>query len=404
MGARPPHILDLGDTLPLALVGLSHCQLVHVYCTCKEFRNAVKDVWSATKRTGVKDLGVSSLCLSPMNWTDRAMHLMERNDPAERRLQVMLRTLRNLLDLSLAGLRGLSTETAEAIAHLPQLQRLNVSSTTISNDGVHGLSGLSATLAEVDLTYCPLVSYASVLRLRDTCPKLRMIRRQPSWLDGHYETPWGEVHTYYPCGAFLFECPHRPTAEIGWVAQYRLRGTPAAPYVEDRLLLCDDEPTSDVCGQSGVLLMPHESGHVIVVEDTRHPAPPTSLPHLLTRWQRADGPDKYALPDAGSSISLNGLMVSSMRVRPLAEADAEPPAHLQARLREWCDRRVAIDGVEQLWRKRGELAALVSIERASVHGYASTIGSAQHDLSCHFGDEEKVARIAKALWARMSAE
>ena len=89
------------------------------------------------------------------------------------------------------------------VPSVPQLEELNLSETAVTTRGVLALRGLSR-LTALDLTYCPLVSYAAVMALRDASPRLALIRRQPPWLDGHFDTPWGETHTYYPCGAFSF--------------------------------------------------------------------------------------------------------------------------------------------------------------------------------------------------------
>ena len=47
-----------------------------------------------------------------------------------------------------------------------------------------------AALEAIDLTFCELVGYTAVIALRNSCPKLRLIRRQPEWMDGAITTPW----------------------------------------------------------------------------------------------------------------------------------------------------------------------------------------------------------------------
>jgi hypothetical protein len=51
------------------------------------------------------------------------------------------------------------------------------------------------SLRELDITICLIVGYGVVLELRQQCPGLLPIRRQPKRLDGHFETPWGYIRT-----------------------------------------------------------------------------------------------------------------------------------------------------------------------------------------------------------------
>ena len=228
---RAAHLVNLGDALPLALRGLTHRELACARSVCTALREAVHDVWAstthattfatthatarATTRAGIEDLcvevaedapralhlGVGGLRLKPACWEDRFQQLCSLGSDAtlaERLLPRLLHPLRGLRSLTLSHLRGLNVIAARTIAcHVPGLVELDVSGSTIGSDACDAFSALRS-LESLDLTFCGMVSYASVMRLRAACPKLQLIRRQPSWLDGTLITPWGEEHTYYP--------------------------------------------------------------------------------------------------------------------------------------------------------------------------------------------------------------
>lgn len=82
----------------------------------------------------------------------------------------------------------------------------------------------SQTLREIDITFCRNTTYSGTFPLRDRLTNLKLIRRQPKWLDGRFHTPFGdaptgssddvEVHTYWPDGTFEF---NRDTQSSGFV-------------------------------------------------------------------------------------------------------------------------------------------------------------------------------------------
>lgn len=83
----------------------------------------------------------------------------------------------------------------------------------------------TSPLVSIDLAFCPGTTYHGTLFLRDVSrfPHLQLIRRQPEWLDGNFETPFGEglapgeVHTYYADGSFSF---NRDFQSNGFVCQW----------------------------------------------------------------------------------------------------------------------------------------------------------------------------------------
>jgi len=101
------------------------------------------------------------------------------------------------------------------------------------------------------------VGYVVVLEAMRRCPRLRLLRRQPEWMDGTFLTPWGEEHnllrgrrvsratadlvddasqehTYYADGSFQFS---RASESRGWVCQCRPASLGAlASFIDDSLI------------------------------------------------------------------------------------------------------------------------------------------------------------------------
>ena len=354
------------DLLWLMLDGLTHLELASVSATNTGLRSAVKGLLASCIEANLDTLGVAALSLvaETKSWAARLGQLCgdENARTAGRLLRTLLLPLKNLQVLHLPNLSGADL-VAKGLGELvPRLKVLDLSATAVTSRGVESLKSLQSLEALV-LIECALVSYSSVLRLRMLCPKLKLIRRQPEWLDGHYETPWGEVHTYYPCGAFSFR---RDIQSKGWVAQSRLRVDTTEPWVEVRLIYTDSEEVDATAGCEGVLITPRDDGTVLVVQSTRHPQPPSSLPPQLSAHGQAHG---QPMPTVGETIELDGeMVVSCMRVRPLEAGSTSPSMELQAKLRHFYEHHPAAA------RKHCEMTALISIERSALgpvpKGYA----------------------------------
>ena len=106
----------------------------------------------------------------------------------------------------------------------PNMQSLRLRSCDMVSD--FGLDCISRSVAAVDalqvvdITFCHQTTYGGTFCLRDRVNNLKILRRQPEWLDGRFETPFGaasasasangghssggEIHTYYCDGAFQF--------------------------------------------------------------------------------------------------------------------------------------------------------------------------------------------------------
>lgn len=111
--------------------------------------------------------------------------------------------------------------------HCKLLEVINLArSKSITNTGLQEIADGCPNLSFVDITFCPLTNYGSILILRGDpgpevetfTPRSVVVRRQLPWQDGHFHCPWEppEIHTYYPCGTFEFS---REMESKGWVVR-----------------------------------------------------------------------------------------------------------------------------------------------------------------------------------------
>lgn len=395
------NVLDLNtELLPLILVGMTHAEQARAGCACTALHAAVAEAWAAARTADACSLGLAQSIRSRLAlYTDsntpvsslravegganhqRAKLIIgqDEQDHVPRHLAGALRPLSGLRELSLKGLRGCVDSILSGIIapNLPQLSMLDLRETAVATRGVNSLKRLQL-LTSLDLTFCPLVSYAAVIALREASPRQLLIRRQPAWLDGHYETPWGETHTYYPCGAFEFM---RGTQAKGWVAQIRQHGgarhelvncvckvdeddedteeAVVTTHLESRLLFLDMDTEANN-GYLGVCTCPQGNGRVLVVQSRRTPEPPRAQLHAMRSG--------YGLPEVGQTVTFGVHMLSSMHVRPLEEGIIGPPPALAAELREFCARR-SPEG--HAVRSRAERAAFLS---CNTDGSGSRVG------------------------------
>ena len=98
---------------------------------------------------------------------------------------------------------------------LPNLQELYLvgsNPSVVSDQGFLALGRQDPdrrqNLRYIDITGCDSISYYAtiLLRKRMSHPDL-VIRRQPQWMDGHFQTPYARdgIHTYYADGSFLYD-------------------------------------------------------------------------------------------------------------------------------------------------------------------------------------------------------
>jgi hypothetical protein len=137
---------------------------------------------------------------------------------------ITLQSMINLTTLNVSKwatdffLRHLEHEQA-----VPLLKHLSLAqSMHVTDAGLESLTRNSIrcqTLESIDITYCRRTTYAGTFILRDELTNLKLIRRQPEWLDGMYETPFenDHLHTYWADGTFSFS---RDSLNSGYVCDY----------------------------------------------------------------------------------------------------------------------------------------------------------------------------------------
>ena len=156
----------------------------------------------------------SFLSTSKSLWSKRSAYeasirslLLSRSPPS-----TVLDGFVNLYSLDLGAcacdelLNRMSSESAlPHLVHLAMVRSLQVTD--------RGLAKLvenptrCRTLETIDITYCRRTTYGGTLTLRDKLKALRLLRRQPEWMDGHFETPFenDHLHTYWADGTFRYE-------------------------------------------------------------------------------------------------------------------------------------------------------------------------------------------------------
>lgn len=133
---------------------------------------------------------------------------------------------------------------------VPKLSCLRCnSSPLLTDDGVGSLAvdpECRSNLEEIDLTFCRNTTYGGTLQLRRALPRLKLIRRQPAYLDGHFLTPFGgstiEIHTYYADGAFDFS---RREQSRGYVRHFESKECQERSdnFLKDSLQYCNFDGT-----------------------------------------------------------------------------------------------------------------------------------------------------------------
>ena len=235
----------------------------------------------------------------------------------------------------------------------PNLQSLRIRSC----DGVTdvGLDALSrstsaASLRYIDISFCINTSYKGTFCLRDRLPNLEVLRRQPEWLDGQFETPFAgavdevEVHVYYADGSFSF---NRQSESNGFVCQlYKWD----EDFLGDKLQYNNFSlpegwpPWAQCCFRPGVcLLQLHtdespSSRTVLVGQYSQGLRPPQNRILMeLAKESVPIGESRYfdaithdILPEARH----NSIMISRMRILPLTQL--MPPHTLVEACRDTC--------------------------------------------------------------------
>lgn len=229
---RTPDSL-VGAPLPVLDRILQHLVLVdraNVFRTCRALAVAGRAIDSK-----IRELKV---CASDAK---RLILHQGRDDMTARWLQ-RFQSLRRL-DVGPHATSAFLTMLTERSAVAPQIEHIAmVGSEGITDADLAALAKLD-TLQSLDITFCRNTTYAGTLPLRRALPRL-LIRRQPEWLCGIFETPFlhdgqTEDHTYWPDGTFSFT---RARESTGFVCQLRPHRENDKTHLGDKLQYSDFEP------------------------------------------------------------------------------------------------------------------------------------------------------------------
>lgn len=266
-------------------------------------------------------------------------------------------SLTNLCQLDLGSYGTYEILLQVANDTLPRLQSISmVGSLGVTDNGLNALSGSQSffeTLQYIDITFCHNTSYAGTFCLRDNFPNLKVLRRQPEWMDGCFETPFENdgLHTYYADGSFQFERQQQSTGYVMHLDQWYN----ANPYfVFDKLQYSNFEMPGFWPGwarffyRPGVSLLRLNDGEVLVGQTLRGLRPPRDYPRpehvqllpeakssvFLTRDGQVTATPQEQQPDDNSVENRPHYLISRMRVYPLPTL--MPPDALVEKNRAFC--------------------------------------------------------------------
>lgn len=247
----------------------------------------------------------------------------------------------------------------------PHLKHVNMQrSVDVTDRGLEWLSQHTAAedggIETIDISFCGQTTYKGTFCIRDRLSKsLKVLRRQPKWLDGKFHTPFSEnsetveVHTYYADGAFSF---NRDNQSRGFVSELQ-EWDPSGDYLADKLQYTNFEPLlgwptwTTYSYRPGVCLLKlpdhkHENGElirsVLVGQNLRGLRPP-KIGDLMreTASDLAIGTSTYFQQEDDEIIRVEtrppsgGMMISKMRVYSLDSL--MPPDDLVQDCRTACD-------------------------------------------------------------------
>lgn len=226
---------------------------------------------------------------------------------------------------------------------MPALRRISmIGSPEVSRTGLRFLKRLKR-LKYLDVTFCKNVVYEDVVKLRDVFHRADdvIIRRQPNWMDGSFETPFRNdgLHTYWPDGSFRYG---REFMSIGFIHEVRLVETNPF-HVQSLVQFSDFNPPADHGWPSwarfvyrpGVSLLWREppQSHIertlLVAQKMKGTRPPNDWPKT-EHWSLPVGETFWFSKNGARTSEERGyVMVTRMRVRPL-EVLFTPDEILQA--------------------------------------------------------------------------
>jgi len=214
----------------------------------------------------------------------------------------------------------------EDTCYLPVLQSISmVGSVDVTDEGLKALAvGRRNHLKRVDITFCRRTTYhPGTFYLRDTCPLLQELRRQPAWMDGTFLTPFDNDggHTYWCDGTFRFE---RTNQSVGFICSLEELSGPN--HVADKLQYSNFDPPagwpvwSRYSYRPGVSLLnlssteasnrngvDQQRREVLVAQRLAGIRPPKNLPTPdMVDWIREPGKSQY-LDRHGQRLDENEL-------------------------------------------------------------------------------------------------
>jgi len=205
--ASPTHVPDLStDAVSHILASCTHVDWTRCACVCRLFREVVRDLRASCSSVSAQALG---LVTGPGPLASRWAHAPDL-------FRALLGCLPNLRELRLPC-TPITDQDLEIVSNLlPKLAVLDLSECqAVTNRGVRCLMAGCPLMEELIVTYCELIGYSAMLVARHRWPRLRILRRQPEWMDGSFVTPWGETHTYYADGgAPTATFPNEYTAKL----------------------------------------------------------------------------------------------------------------------------------------------------------------------------------------------
>lgn len=259
---------------------------------------------------------------------------------------------------------GSSYLTDRGLEHLSR----HVSSVASTNEKDNAATGGRGDgIESIDISFCRKTTYAGTFPLRDAfAHSLRLLRRQPEWLDGNFFTPFQEaeddqadIHTYYADGTFSF---NRPNQSNGFVMELQVWNDDAT-FLGDKLQYTNFVPPQHWPSwilhsyRPGVSLLklPIDDDNETAVERTvlvgqqlGSMRPPrvfdlmqqyaASIPVGTSRYftRQGDPVDEPPQRDAGTTTTTrHGMMISKMRVEPLSTL--MPPDDLVRECRATCE-------------------------------------------------------------------
>jgi len=219
-------------------------------------------------------------------------------------------------------------------------------------------------LREIDATFCDEITYGAALKLRQALPQC-LVRRLPSWVCGHTETPFAgrsirdvaelsgneaeevEVHSYWPDGSFSYG---RSVQSEGFVVRIQMIDNDPN-HLEEKLQFSDFEPPEGwpewtrFAFRPGVSLLrvPDETesdGNITRSILVAQRIGGIKHPRYFPKREHADmvplGQSRFfALNGAlrigeqvDAATNSNSIMVSQMKKSPLSKDEETPPADL----------------------------------------------------------------------------